>query len=101
MLDAANNRVLAAEFRSLFAVDLNSGDRSVMSGHDLGPDGEFDSGDDQLIGGGSPFNPSSSPTDTASDVEAGVLYITDQSTGSLIAMDVDSGDRVLVSGFDF
>ncbi len=110
-LDADNNRALILDSASgldinqrppsIVAVDLDSGDRSVISGHDLGPDGEFDSVDDQYIGGGSPFNPTSSPTATAFDAEAGILYVTDQSTGSLIAVDVDSGDRVLVSGFDF
>ncbi|MEC8881103.1 MAG: hypothetical protein VYC49_13235 [Pseudomonadota bacterium] len=85
---------------SIVAVELDSGDRSVISGHDLGLDGEFDSGDDQYIGG-SPFNPTSSPTDAAFDAEAGALYVTDERTGSLVAVDVESGDRMLVSGFDF
>ncbi|UZD65812.1 hypothetical protein [Marinobacter sp. AN1] len=110
-LDAANNRALVLDSAfgfsidqvppSIVAVDLSSGDRSVVSGHDRGPDGEFDSGDDQLIGGGSPFNPTSTPADAAFDAEARILYVTDQSTGSLIAVDVDSGNRALVSGFGF
>ena len=110
-LDAANNRALVLDSAlgfsidqvppSIVAVDLSSGNRSVLSGNDRGPDGEFNSGDDQLIGGGSPFNPTSAPADAAFDAEQGILYVTDQNTGSLIAVDVDSGDRVLVSGFDF
>ncbi|MCC4271800.1 hypothetical protein LL254_13860 [Marinobacter nauticus] len=110
-LDADNNRALILDSAfgfdidqrppSIVAVDLDSGDRSVVSGQDLGPDGQFNTGDDQYLGGGSPFNPTSSPTDAAFDAEARVLYVTDERTGSLIAVDVDSGDRVLVSGFDF
>lgn len=110
-LDADNNRALILDSAdgfdidqrppSIVAVDLDSGDRSVISGQDLGPDGQFNTGDDQYLGGGSPFNPTSTPTATAFDAEARVLYVTDEGTGSLIAVDVDSGDRVLVSGFDF
>ncbi|MBB3061808.1 YncE family protein [Microbulbifer rhizosphaerae] len=93
-LDPANNRAVIVDSQFLgtnndtvIAVDLDTGDRSVISGHDRGPDGEFNSGDEQLIGGGSPFNASAVLSDAAFDAEQGVLYVTDSATGSLVAVD--------------
>lgn len=104
-LDAANNRALVLDALSgkpaIVAVDLDTGDRSVISGYDLGPDGERDSGDEQLFGGGSPFNPEADLADAVLDAGQRILYVTDNASGSLIAVDIDSGDRVLVSGFAF
>ncbi|QIL89275.1 hypothetical protein GNX18_05475 [Microbulbifer sp. SH-1] len=104
-LDAANNRVLMLDALSgksaIVAVDLDTGDRSVISGYDLGPDGERNSGDEQLFGGGSPFNPEADLADAVLDAGQRILYVTDNASGSLIAVDIDSGDRVLVSGFAF
>nr|WP_284500516.1 PQQ-binding-like beta-propeller repeat protein [Microbulbifer sp. GX H0434] len=104
-LDAANNRALVLDALSgkpgIVAVDLDTGNRSVISGYDLGPDGERNSGDEQLFGSGSPFNTEADLTDAVLDAGRRILYVTDNACGSLIAVDIDSGDRVLVSGFAF
>lgn len=103
LLDAANNRVLLPDSGrdSIFAVELDTGDHSIISGIGPGSDQQFGTDDDQLIGGGAAFNESSNFADAALDVDRQVLYVVDSTVGSLIAIDLASGDCVLVFGFAF
>ena len=89
-LDAANDRVLTAEFRSLFAVDLNSGDRTLISSGDGSEVTDIGTGPAIQI-----------PVSVALDAQNNRLLWLDKSSedapASLISVDFSSGNRTLIS----
>jgi DNA-binding beta-propeller fold protein YncE len=86
VLDKDNNRLLAANSNFsdggfIFAVDLTTGNRSIISG--IG------------VGGGTPFG---SVAYIAFDTANNRLITTDNRADAVIAVDLTTGDRVEVSG---
>jgi hypothetical protein len=82
-LDSANNRVLVTEFfpPSVIAVDLATGNRTYLSdntGAGSGP---------RLV----------KPGDVKVDPDSGVIYVGDEGLSAIIAIDPQSGDRVIVT----
>lgn len=102
-LDLQRNRALIvdAEYKAVFAVNLANGDRTVLSISDAGADQLFDTDDDYIVGGGTPFNLNGELSHAVFDADSQTLYITDAAAGSVIAVDTVTGDRVLASGFMF
>ena len=90
-LDAANNRLLAADSNSargaVIAIDLDSGNRTVLSG--------FNATNDQLLGAGPEFV---SPESVDFDADNGRLLIADASLDSVFIVDLATGERSVVTG---
>jgi hypothetical protein len=69
----------------LFAVDLATGSRTVISGHDIG---EGPKGTGPLIG-----NAQGLDVDTSS----GIAFMSDFASGAVLAVDLLTGQRVIVA----
>jgi hypothetical protein len=78
--------VLALTYQGLFTVDLSTGNGVLISGLNFA--------DDELVGEGPPFE---APMALTVDFERSVAYVSDLSLGGIVAVDLLSGDRVLVS----
>jgi hypothetical protein len=84
VLDAANHRLIVTDsgMNSVLAIDLTSGERSVISTSVGGG-----------VGGGVDI---SGPTDIAVDLSSNTAYVISQSEGALYSIDLDTGDRALL-----
>jgi DNA-binding beta-propeller fold protein YncE len=84
-LDAANNRVLVLDewLDALLEVDLSTGDRSVIS--------------DAVTGAGPIFDVARPLLSLALDLAHNRALVSDNSLGALLAVDLDSGDRSIIS----
>ena len=81
-MDAANSRALVVEYglNALFAVDLATGNRSIISNATTGTGTNF-----------------ASPSDVALDATNGRALVVDFSLNALVAVDLASGERLIFS----
>jgi len=80
-LDAANNRVLLVEqLRGLIAIDLTSGDRTVLNA----PSDDYTLSGSRLSG-------------LAVDFTAGIVYLSDHHVDAVFAVNLGTGERTIVS----
>ncbi|MGL6161659.1 hypothetical protein [Microbulbifer sp.] len=91
-VDAGNNRILVTDFqvKGIFAVDPDTGDRTIISGNDLDNGGA-------LIGSGPEIQ---RPEGIALDAGNNRALLVDGGNDALIAIDLETGDRAVLSGAD-
>lgn len=83
-LDEANNRLLVSDFTKIFSVDLETGNRSVISSDNIGAGTSLDTPDAMSL-----------------DLERNRLLVTDLRLDSLVDVDLESGDRKIISNPEF
>lgn len=94
-LDAEQNRLLGVDnSTTLFAVNLNTGNRTILSGWAPNPEIE---GDEILIGEGPVFDTISGIT---LDLANQVAYVVDEWEEAVFSINLQTGDRQVISSWD-
>lgn len=98
--DPANPRAVVVDSiaNAIYAVNLNTGDRSVLSDDDL--DGFGINSGGRSVGSGPAFNNLTSILLDNSNPDNPRLLVVDTGLHAVIAVDVDSGDRTIISDDD-